>query len=89
MAGSVGVAESRPHLANRQQHHPNIQAQKCSGHLCLNLTIPLLDHLITGLDTRFDEASSYNITKFMLLLPSANSNGTSTHSIYTDKDFSP
>ena len=36
----------------------------------MNLTIPLLDHLITELDTRFDKASSQNITEFIHLLPS-------------------
>ena len=36
----------------------------------MNLTIPLLDHLITELDTRFDKASSQNIIEFIHLLPS-------------------
>ena len=37
MAGSVDAKESRPRLANRQQHRPNIQAQDCSDYLCVCL----------------------------------------------------
>ena len=61
IAESVGVEESRPHIAGRQQHRPNVQAQNCNDYYRVNLTIPLLDHLITELDTRFDKASSQNI----------------------------
>ena len=35
-----------------------------------SITIPMLDHLISELDTRFDESSSLYIMEFMQLLPS-------------------
>ncbi len=68
----------RPRLANRQEHRSNIQAQDCSGYYRLNLTIPLLDHLISELDTRFNEDSSQNLSQLMLLLPSTFQDGPST-----------
>ena len=46
IAQSVGVEESIPRLASRQQHCQNIPAQNSSDYFHLNLTIPLLDHLI-------------------------------------------
>ena len=70
MVQSVDVEESRPRLASRQQHRHNISAQSAEDYFRLNLTIPLLDHLIGELNTRFDEASSQNLTEFMCLLPS-------------------
>ena len=71
MAQSVGIDESMPRLASRQQHRSNVPAQDCSDYYRLNLTIPLLYHLITELYARFDETSSQHITEFMRLLPSA------------------
>ena len=64
---SVGIDEVVPHLASQ---HRNVPAQDCSGYCCLNLTIPLLDHSIAELDTRFDTASSQHIIEFIHLLPS-------------------
>jgi hypothetical protein len=61
-----------PRLASRQQHRQNIPAQDCSDYYRLNITIPLLDHLITELSARFDAVSSQHIIEFMRLLPSTN-----------------
>ena len=69
IAQSVDTEESTPHLASQQQHRQNIPAPNCTEYYCLNLTIPLLDHLITELNTRFDTASSQNVIEFMHLLP--------------------
>ena len=41
----VGVTESSPRLAGRQQHRPNIHADTMTDYYRLNLTIPLLDHM--------------------------------------------
>ena len=71
MAQCVGIEESSPRLAGRQQHRSNIQAENCSDYYQLNLTIPLLDHLISELNARFDATSAQNVTEFMHLLPSA------------------
>ena len=56
MANLVDVYESRPRTALRQQHCSNIPAQSVSDYFCLAVTIPLLDHLINELDTRFDKS---------------------------------
>ena len=71
MAQCVGIEESAPGLAGRQQHRSNAQAENCSDYYRLNLTIPLLDHLISELNVRFDGTASQNVTEFMHLLPSA------------------
>ena len=55
-----------------KQHRQNDPAQDCSDYYRRNLTIPLLDHLITELNTRFDAVSSQHIIEFMRLLPSTN-----------------
>lgn len=70
MAQVVGVEESIPRIASRQQHRSNIVADNYQEYYCRNLTIPLLDHLIAELDTRFAKEESENVVQFMHLLPS-------------------
>ena len=60
-----------PRLASRQQHRQNIRAQSISDYFRLNLTIPLLDHLITELSSRFNDTSSQATIEFFSLLPSS------------------
>ena len=80
MAQSVGIEEMTPRLASRQQHRQNVPSQDCSDYYRLNITIPLLDHLITELNARFDAVSSQHIIEFMCLLPSTNtSSATEPH----------
>lgn len=67
----VGVQESSPGLASRQQHRSNIPSGTVKEYYKLNLTIPLLDHIISELDTRFDSESSSVVVEFMKLLPSS------------------
>ena len=71
IAYSVGVDESMPRLASRQQHRQNIQAQNISDYFCLNLTIPLLDHLMNELSSRFNNTSSQATIEYINLLPSS------------------
>ena len=71
IAQSVGVEESIPCLASRQQHCQNIIAQNSSDYFRLNLTIPLLDHLINEVSSRFDNTSTQTTMEFFNLLPSA------------------
>ena len=61
---SVGVEESMPRLASRQQHCQNIQAPNSSEYFRLNLTIPLLDHLINEISSRFNNTSSHTTAEF-------------------------
>lgn len=70
IAQSVGVEESMSRLASRQQHRQNIQAPNSSEYFRLNLTIPLLDHLINEISSRFNNTSSHTTTEFLNLLPS-------------------
>jgi len=77
IAQSVGVEECVPRLASRQQHRQNIQAETCNDYYHLNLTIPLLDHLIREIQLRFKEGRSQNIAEFIQLLPSTISNSQS------------
>ena len=50
IAATVGIEESAPRLASRQQHRTNIHADNCIQYYQRNLTIPLLDHLIAELN---------------------------------------
>ncbi len=74
---SVDVVETAPRQAIRQQHRQNIAASNVSEYYKLNLTIPILDHLINELDTRFDTQSLTNLIEFVKLLPSEVVNATS------------
>lgn len=73
----VDVMESKPRQAIRQQHRLNTPSDSISEYYKLNYTIPILDHLINELDTRFDENSSDTFIEFQQLLPSEVVNKTS------------
>ena len=70
MSKLVNVMESKPRQANRQQHRQNIPSNSNTEYYKLNYTIPMLDHFINELDTRFDESSSKSFIEFRQLLPS-------------------
>ena len=70
LSQSVGVEESVPRLASRQQHRQNIPADNSRDYYKRILTIPILDHLICELDVRFDADSSQIVIECMQLLPS-------------------
>ena len=69
LSQSVDVEEEAPRQANRQQHRQNIPSDNVSDYYKRNLTIPILDHLNSELDTRFDAGCSQNLLEFMQLLP--------------------
>ena len=71
-----------PRLPGRQQHRHNIQAQNVRDYFHLNLTISLLDHLMSELTSRFDDNSSQVTFEFLRLLPSSISS--SQHGISKD-----
>ena len=68
--GDYVEEESRPHLAGQQQHHSNIPSDSISNHYKVNMTIPVLDHIINQLDTRFDSYSTSIINESIKILPS-------------------
>ena len=57
MVQNVGIEETKPRIAGKQHHRRNIQAKSCTDYYCLNLTIPLVDHLLSELTARFDDES--------------------------------
>ena len=72
----VGVQESSPRLASRQQHRSNIPSDTVKEYYKLSITIPLLDHIILELESRFDTESSAIVVEFMKLLPSSSLHNT-------------
>ena len=55
MCDSVGIEPSLPRVCGRQHHRANVPAQTpCEYYRCI-ITIPVLDHLISELDTRFSK----------------------------------
>ena len=75
---SIDVDESAPRVARRQLHRSHVPASNTSDYYKRSLTIPLLDHLISELNSRFDTSCSQNLLEFMQLLPSEISKEAST-----------
>ena len=70
LAALLDVEESAPRLAGRQQHRQNVPATSTAEYYRLNVTVPLLDHIISELDSRFNSESS-SVVEFIQLLPCA------------------
>ncbi|KAL5502237.1 hypothetical protein EMCRGX_G008978 [Ephydatia muelleri] len=85
VAESVGVTESCPRISPVQLHCANPPADNISDCYKRILTIPMLDHLITELDMRFDKETSSIIVECIQLMPSEIVNSNTTIS---EPDFS-
>ena len=59
MASRVGVEPSGPRIAARQRQRSNIPAESPEEYYHRNLAIPLLDHVLSQLDSRFSGNYSY------------------------------
>ena len=70
LAESVGVTESCPRKSCIQLHRANPPADNISEHYKRIITIPMLDHLITELDMRFDKETTSIIVECIQLMPS-------------------
>ena len=70
LAHSVGIEESYPRFASNQLHRSNTPAANASQYYQRTLTIPMLDHLITELDNRFEEGTAGIIVELVQILPS-------------------
>ena len=69
VASSVGIEESIPRLASRQRQTTSDGTQlSICAYYRVSLTIPLLDHLVSQLDSRFNVESSSKIVQLMQLL---------------------
>ena len=73
LAAKVVVSECMPHtFQGRQSHRANPDSNSPSDFYRLTITIPILDHLNSQLEERFDgsSVSSKLLTEFIKLLPS-------------------
>ena len=52
---NVGTVPSMPRLCNRQIHRSNTPASTPRDYYCRTITIPLLDHLLSEMKTRFGQ----------------------------------
>lgn len=64
----VDVEPAVPRIANRQQHRDNVPAVTPVKYFQRSLCVPLMDHLITQMDTYFSEIQM-NVSKLMCLVP--------------------
>ena len=69
LAEDVGVTPSIPRNAGRMQHRSNAPASTAEEYYKRNLTIPLVDHLVTELNSRFSEQAKI-ATEALKLIPS-------------------
>ena len=53
LCANVGIQPSLPRVCGRQRHRSNVPAETPSEYYRRNLSIPVLDHLLSELDTRF------------------------------------
>ena len=70
IASMVNVQESVPRTTGRQCHRNNVPAACPSQYYKRQVTIPILDHLISELESRFNTQTSSIVSQVMLLLPS-------------------
>ena len=65
----VNVQPSVPRTNNRQTQRTNTPATSESEYYKCSISIPLLDHILSEIESRFHE-SSERVTMFMSLMPS-------------------
>ena len=57
-------------ITEQQQRRARLQIHRSSQYYRRTLTIPMLDHLITELDNRFEEAAAGIVGELAQILPS-------------------
>ena len=57
IANKVSISETKPRTATFQKNPNNVPSESLSDYFKKVVTIPLLDHLLTQLNVRFDSAS--------------------------------
>ena len=55
IAGLINFTPSMPRIAVRQQHRPNAESNTPFDFYRVNMCLPFLDHMIDGIDVRFDK----------------------------------
>ncbi|XP_068209103.1 52 kDa repressor of the inhibitor of the protein kinase-like [Palaemon carinicauda] len=64
---AVGGSVARPRTAQRQIYRSNAPAQTNEEYFCINLAAPLVDHLLSEMDTRFNHESRTAATLFEVI----------------------
>lgn len=67
IAEAVDVKQETPRCAVQMLHRQNVPAETPKMYYRRNLTIPLLDHLLTELNTRFSEHSKRSIAMMSII----------------------
>jgi len=68
-ARQANIEPSMPRVVGRQQHRSNVKAGTPKDYYKRALTIPLLDHLISEIDTYFDPNNDAVMSSLLCLLP--------------------
>ena len=69
MADMVGTDVALPRICGRQRHHDNVEATTPLIYYRRVITIPMLDHILMELDSRF-KAHQTTALKGLILVPS-------------------
>ncbi len=68
MCEDLSVEPTLPRRCARQQHRSNVPAQNVSDYYLRVITIPLLDHLVSGLEARFSSHQQTALQGLFLVL---------------------
>ena len=67
MCDSVHVVPSLPQLCGRQRHCANVPAQSPSDYFSRTISIPVMDHLLSQMERRFDHHQKTALQCFYLV----------------------
>ena len=68
-ARKANIEPSMPRIVGRQQHRSNVEAGTPKDYYKRAFTIPLLDHLISEIDTYYDPNNDAVMSSLLCLLP--------------------
>ena len=68
-ARKADIEPSMPRVVGRQQHRSNVEAESPKEYYKRALTIPLLDHLISEMDSYFDPNNDAVMSSLLCVLP--------------------
>lgn len=68
-ARKADIEPTMPRVVGRQQHRSNVEAETPKDYYKRALTIPLLDHLISEMDTYFDPNNDAVMSSLLCVLP--------------------
>ena len=67
MCSKVAITPLMPRLSGRQQNRSNTPASSASQYFLRTISIPMLDHLLQELETRFDDSQRTTLQGFCLI----------------------